>query len=229
MNRAEQIARRFDKACATYEGAAELQLLAARSLAQRVLEIPWTQPRVLEIGCGTGYLTQLLLPQLPGQWLITDIAPAMLQSTRHRFNEGSAHFRLLDGANPDLPALSVDLIVSNLAAQWFDDLRGALHRLAHCLTPGGRLMLTLLGRESLSQWRAAVADTGYRAGTPAFPTAQGLAGMLPQSRVSSQSVTLSYQNARAYLKSLKAIGATLPAPDYVPLPAPVMRRAMQPM
>ncbi len=227
MKRIEQIAQRFDQASATYEGAAELQWRAAQSLACKVLETPWEHPKVLEIGCGTGYLTQLLLPRIPGQWLVTDIAPSMVQATRNRFSASAAQFRLLDGSNPDLPAQSVDLIVSNLAAQWFEDLRGALHHLACCLTPGGRLLLTLLGRESLSQWRAAVADTGHQAGTPTFPTAQSLAGMLPQSRVSAQCVTLSYHNARVYLNSLKAIGASLPAPDYAPLPASVMRRAMQ--
>lgn len=229
MKRIEQIAQRFNHASATYEGAAALQRMSAELLAQRVLEIAWKHPNVLEIGCGTGYLTRLLLPKLPGQWLVTDIAPAMLEATRNHFPAGTAQFRILDGSNPDLPALSMNLIVSNLAAQWFEDLHTSLQQLARCLAPQGRLILTVLGENSLTQWRTAVAAQGRQSGTPNYPTANTLSGILPHSQVSSRILTLSYADARSFLNSLKAIGATVPAAEYSPLPAPVLRQAMKQM
>ncbi|MDE2260510.1 MAG: methyltransferase domain-containing protein [Betaproteobacteria bacterium] len=226
MTRQGRIACSFGRASATYDGASELQARAARSLAARVLGYAWNQPNVLEVGCGTGGLTRLLLPHLPGNWVISDIAPAMLDAARALLPSTGAQFRIVDGEAPDLPAASLDLIVSNLAAQWFEDLPNALERLAGCLASRGRLIITTLGCVSLTEWRDAVAATGYKAGTPAYPTAQALSDTLPQAQVGSQNITMIYDNAGAFLKSLRAIGATVPAKDYNPLPVPIMRQAM---
>ncbi len=226
MTRQDRISHSFGRASATYNGASQLQTRAAQSLAARVLEYAWDQPSALEIGCGTGGLTRLLLPHLPGNWIISDIAPAMLDAARAHFPIADAGFRIMDGEAPDLPAASLDLIVSNLAAQWFEDLPNALERLAGCLAPKGRLLITTLGQASLTEWRDAVAATGYKAGTPAYPTAQVLSDILPQAQVGSQTITMTHDDARAFLRSLKAIGATIPAKDYNPLPTAVMRQAM---
>ena len=227
MTRRDRIAHAFSQASSTYNAAAELQTRTAQTLAARVLQTPWNTPRVLEVGCGTGGLTHLLLPRLPGQWLVTDIAPAMLDTTRSRFAAPHAQFRLMDGEHPDLPPGSVDLIVSSLAAQWFDDLGAALSRLSHCLAPHGRLLMTTLGADSLAEWRTAVAASGHNAGTPSYPAAGAVQNLLPGLSVSSQLVVLTYGDAAQFLKSLKAIGATVPAPGYRPLPTPVMRQAME--
>ncbi len=226
MTRRERIVRSFSRASATYNGASELQARAAQSLAAQVLGHGWNQPNVLEVGCGTGGLTHRLLPHLPGNWIISDIAPAMLGTARALLPLTDAQFRIVDGEAPDLPAASLDLIVSNLTVQWFEDLPGGLERLAGCLARQGRLIITTLGQASLIEWRDAVAATGYKAGTPTYPTAQVLSDILPQAQVGSQTITMIHDNARAFLKSLKAIGAGIPAKDYRPLPTPIMRQAM---
>ena len=226
MTRRERIAHSFNRASTTYDGSSELQVRAAQLLSERVFEYAWNQPNALEIGCGTGGLTRLLLPHLPGNWIISDIAPAMLDTTHDHFPTADAEFRVMDGEAPDLPATSLDLIVSNLAAQWFEDLPGAISRLAECLTSKGRLLITTLGQTSLTEWRGAVADAGYHAGTPDYPTAQALTDVLPQMLVGSHLITMTYDDSRAFLRSLKAIGAAIPVRDYKQLPTAAMRRAM---
>ncbi|NDU91879.1 MAG: methyltransferase domain-containing protein [Ferrovum sp.] len=226
MNRRARITHSFNQASTTYNGASELQIRAAQSLATQVLRSDWDRPNVLELGCGTGGLTRLLLPRLPGNWIISDIAPAMLDTARILFPITDAQFRVIDGEAPDLPIASLDLIVSNLAAQWFEDLPNALARLSCCLAPKGRLIITTLGQVSLTEWRDAVAATGYKAGTPAYPTAQALSKTLPQAQVGSQIITMIHDDAREFLKSLKAIGAVIPEKDYIPLPVSIMRQAM---
>ncbi|WP_154399134.1 methyltransferase domain-containing protein, partial [Bordetella pertussis] len=74
------IGQRFDRAAARYETHAEVQRHAAEQLAERIAALPLpAEPRILEIGCGTGLLTRALARRLGrADWTITDIAPAML-------------------------------------------------------------------------------------------------------------------------------------------------------
>ena len=229
MSQRHRIVNSFNRASRTYNGASELQDRVAQSLAQRVLGYTWDQPTILEVGCGTGGLTKLLLPQRPGHGVITDGAPAMVNSVRNISPFTTTSFHVMDGENPDLPEASIDLIVSNLAAQWFEDLPAALIKLSKRLSPCGRMIITTLGKDSLSEWSNAVAATGYVAGTHIYPTLNDLLCVLPHAQGSTQKMTMVYHDARAFLRSLKSIGASIPRRGYQPLPTTVMRHAMNSM
>ena len=230
MSRKQQVAAAFAAAAATYDTAAEAQARSADLLAARVLAagLP-PAPRVLEIGCGTGLLTRRLLPALGGRWTVTDLAPAMVAAARAALPAADAEFRVLDGEHPDLPAGSLDLIVSNLAAQWFADLPSAVDRLAACLKPGGRLMLTTLGAGSFAEWRQAHWALGLPCGTPDYPAAVGLAADLSPSgvhEVVAAPVVVRYANGMEFLRALKAVGAGTPEAGHRPLPPGALRRVM---
>ena len=222
-----RVARSFSAASCTYDASSALQAQAAWLLTSRVLRYAWNHPNVLEVGCGTGGLTQLLMPHLPGNWIISDLSPAMVQATQHRLSTHGAQFRVMDGENPDLPAASLDLIVSNLTVQWFENLPHAFQRMTTCLAIGGRLLLTTLGEGSLQEWRHAVSSTGHDAGTPRYPSVHVLAEALPQAQIASHPIKMLYANALEFLRSLKGIGATTPLMGYRPLPVPALKHAMK--
>ena len=96
--RGAKIAARFGGSAGIYDRHASLQARVARRLGAL---LPASRaPRVLEIGCGTGFFTQHLLRRYPdGDFLITDIAPEMLAICRQRvtINGRALHFALLDG------------------------------------------------------------------------------------------------------------------------------------
>jgi malonyl-CoA O-methyltransferase len=232
MTDRERVARSFGQAAASYDEAAELQtavaqVLAKRVLAKRVLNASPAPRTILEVGCGTGGLTRLLLPRLNGRWIVTDLSPGMVAEARRRLGDDAAEFRVMDGESPDLPPASVDLIVSNLAAQWFGDLPKAMERLRACLAPGGRLVVTTLGADSLAEWKQAVANAGYRAGTPPFVSRRHLTGHLPAGTVHAETLLWTYPDAFGFLRSLKDLGASTPAQGHHPLPIPAMRQAMK--
>ena len=140
-NRKSRIVRAFDRADG-YDAHARVQRVAAARLAAHIerLEIDPSLP-ALEIGCGTGFLTQRLrAPRL----LATDIAPAMVERARARIpTRPELSFAVLDGEQPGTaPHGRYGLIASNLAFQWFADLPAAVSRLAALLAPGGRLVFT---------------------------------------------------------------------------------------
>jgi len=52
---------------------------------------------ILDVGCGTGYLTKLLLDRWPDARITAiDIAPGMIEYARDRFNESNVEFACLD-------------------------------------------------------------------------------------------------------------------------------------
>jgi malonyl-CoA O-methyltransferase len=227
MNRKHRVAAAFSAAAATYDAAAEAQDRAAAGLARRVLAagLP-ASPRVLEIGCGTGLLTRRLLPALGGRWLVTDIAAGMVDAARAALPGAEAEFRVMDGEHPDAMPASFDLVVSNLAAQWFADLPGAIAALRRCLAPGGRLMLTTLGAASFAEWRAAHQRLGLPCGTASYPSARQVADMNPGAQVTAEAIPVRYADGRAFVAALKAIGAGTPAAGHRPLAPGQLKRVL---
>lgn len=230
-SRKTSIARAFAAAAAGYDGAALAQRRIAARLGQRIaaLSLP-ADARAVEIGCGTGFLTErLLASQKQAAWEITDIAEAMVGHCAARF-PGRAVFRVMDGEAPDLAPASCDLIAASMAVQWFGDLPGSLGRLAACLKPGGRLVFATLGAETFTEWRAAHAEAGYRPGSLDFPSAAELQALWPgggQGSVREERLAVWHADGRSFVRGLKDIGAQTPQPGHRPLPPGAFRKVLR--
>lgn len=223
----ERIARAFAGA-RDYDRHARVQREVAQALAARIaaLDLP-PRPRVLEIGCGTGFLTQALLDSgLQGEWLVTDIAPDMVARCRRRVGEAPGlRFAVLDGEKDRPGGGPFDLICSSLALQWFEDAPAALARMAQWLVPGGHAIVTTLGPGSFAEWRAAHAAQGLRAGTPSFAPVQAFAALQPAKLV-VEDRRERHADAFAFLHAVKAIGAGTADPAHRPLTPAELRRVM---
>lgn len=213
-----------------YDRHARVQARVARRLAERVgaLDLP-EAPRVLEIGCGTGFLTEALIAQgIGGDLLVTDLSPAMVERCRARVGEAPGRrFAVLDGEQGARPEQApFDLIVSSLTFQWFDDQAAAVARLMDWLAPGGRLVFTTLAAGTFAEWRAAHAAEGLAAGTPGFPSAADLGTMHPMQEMIVERECEAHGSAREFLRALKAIGAGTAAARHRPLGPGALRRVM---
>ncbi len=230
MNRRERIRDAF-AAASGYDGNARVQREVARRLAARIAGLQLrAAPRVLEIGCGTGFLTQALADtDLGGEWLVTDIAPEMVERCRSRFvgtgQPAALRFAVLDGERGTPSGGPFDLICSSLAVQWFDDTPAALARMAGWLAPGGHLVVTTLGPGSFAEWRAAHAAEGIAPGTPAFAPVEHFAA-LPGASIEVECHAERHESPRAFLHALKAIGAGTSHPGHRPLAPGRLRRVM---
>ncbi len=217
------VAAAFDRA-ADYDRHAIVQRRVAETLAERIAALPLPPaPRVLEIGCGTGLLGVALVERLPGaRWLMSDIAPAMVERARLRFGKRSEiRFATMDGERPDA-AGPFDLICANLAAQWFADLPAAVARLRALLSPQGRLAFTTLTAGSFAEWRQA--HRGLPCGTRDYPSAAALAALGLDVRVDRH--VLHHADAAEFLRGVKAIGAGTPKPGHRPLAPAALRQVM---
>lgn len=229
-DRKSRIAARFGAAAPAYEAHSQVQRQAAQRLAERVkaLSLPGA-PAVLEIGCGTGHLTRELLPVIGGDWLVSDIAPAMVHACRHDIG-ASACYAVMDGEEPSLAAGRFDLVVASLAAQWFVDLPGALAALSELLKPGGCIAIATLGIETFTEWRAAHAEAGVLASTPSYPDAEQLARAFPAGmrvEIEEELLLEPLADPLEFLRGLRHIGADTPAPGTQPLSAGQLRQVMR--
>ncbi|MBD8904717.1 SAM-dependent methyltransferase [Methylobacterium bullatum] len=208
------MARAFDGAD-DYDAAGIIQAEVAARLAQRIAALPLPpSPHILEIGCGTAFLTRAVLAHVtPGLMVASDLSPAMIRRARERMqHRPDLAFLVMDGERPCL-APGFDLICSSLAAQWFEDLESALGRLSGLLAPGGFLAVTTLASGTFREWQAAHDAVGHRPATPSYPTAEALARLRFSgctSNVFLEPVVETHADGRAFLRSLRTIGAGTP-------------------
>jgi malonyl-CoA O-methyltransferase len=208
----------------SYDHHAAVQREVAHQLAARILALDLPRgARVLEIGCGTGFLGADLVGRLPyAHYCMTDLAPGMLDRARQRFaGRDDIAFAVMDGADPTIDG-PFDLICSSLAMQWIDDLPGTAARLRGLLSPHGRLIFTTLAAGSFSEWRAAYGEA--MAGTHDYPEADALRACALE--VSVETIERTHASARDFLAALKAIGANTPRPGYQPLSPARLREVM---
>ncbi len=226
---AARIQAAFDAAADSYDAAAPVQRAVAERLADKIAALPLPErPRILEIGCGTGFLTAALADRLRNaEWLVTDLAPRMLGACRTRVGP-AFDFEVMDGERPSLGDRRFDLICSSLALQWFDDLPSGVARLCRLLAPGGWLAVSTLAEGTLREWRQAHADLDLACGGHAFPGPAKLAAMFgPGGRLQIETVVQAHPDARGFLGDLKAIGAGSPAPGRRPLSPKDLKRVMR--
>jgi ubiquinone/menaquinone biosynthesis C-methylase UbiE len=122
-----------------------VQRLTYRPVHDAVLhELREEPPRtVLDLGCGTGLLSQRISRELPAVRVVgCDFSLGMLRSARAN-GAGSAWVQG-DAARLPFRDARFDALVSTEAFHWFPDQPAALAECFRVLAPGGRLLVALV-------------------------------------------------------------------------------------
>jgi trans-aconitate 2-methyltransferase len=121
----------------TWSPSAYLQFNDERTRAARDLlaQVPLESARkVVDVGCGPGNSTALLLARFPGAEILgIDSSPAMIAAARRSVPD--ARFVEAD-AGAWLPSPDTDLVFANAVYQWIPDHISLFPRLLACLKPG---------------------------------------------------------------------------------------------
>ncbi|MEV4566189.1 class I SAM-dependent methyltransferase [Nonomuraea sp. NPDC049419] len=130
-----------------YETFASIAFLGARRTAFTRLATaarPHSGDRVLDVGCGTGYLTRILSPVVAPTGHVTglDPSPAMIDHARGR-SPANCSYTVGEGQRLPYPDGSFDLVVSSLAIHHMpsEARPEALRQMFRVLRPGGRLLI----------------------------------------------------------------------------------------
>jgi ubiquinone/menaquinone biosynthesis C-methylase UbiE len=99
--------------------------------------------RILDVGCGTGYLLGRLAARAPQAEALAgiDAAPAMIVAARAAAADDRLRFVVGAAERLSWPAASFDLVVSTTSFDHWADQQAGLAQCARVLAPGGCLVL----------------------------------------------------------------------------------------
>jgi malonyl-CoA O-methyltransferase len=215
----QQVLTNFSLGARDYDQHADIQFKAASQLAQNMdlLADQIVSGSILEIGCGTGFLTEALAKHFPTRKIIaSDISQQMLEKNMERLTPigerppQNLYFEIIDAENFDEKD-TFAAIASSFTFQWFVNLEATLNALMVSLQSGGTLFFCLPGYDSFAEWKqlcreACVPFTGNplpRADLfQEFADKHGYASVIEQKRM-----TREYQSILDFLKDIKAQGA----------------------
>ncbi len=221
----KQMRRAFNRAASTYDSAAVLQQEVCRRMLERLDYINLQPVRVLDAGSGTGWGTRQLAQRYPAAHLLSlDIAIDMLNLARGQlgwwkklpslgnFNSGKNSHVCADVETLPLANASVELVWSNLAVQWCNDLPATFAELHRVLKVNGLVMFSTFGPDTLKELRTAFQGVDQNRHTNRFADMHDIGDMLRGSGFADpvmdmEIITLTYNDVRDVMQDLRSIGA----------------------
>lgn len=215
QNYKEKISESFSKSVQNYHQKAEIQQKVAKGLASSIK--PWKEiippGPVLEVGCGTGFLSELMLNEFPNrEFVLTDASPEMVAFTKERFKgQERVNFEVFNVDDIKNPEPTYSLIISNFAAQWFEDTAIGLEQLTQMLNPGGLLLTAFPGNHSFMEWYECCLELGLPYTANSLPDVEEVVVKLSLNPVQvdyyENDLFQDFSSSLDFLKHLKEIGA----------------------
>jgi malonyl-CoA O-methyltransferase len=209
----------FEHAAATYDAAAVLQNEVCTRMLARLDYIKQRPAAILDAGSGTGNALAALGVRYSGARIIAlDIALAMLMRGRERIPwwKGLLTRRphAVCGDIEQLPLVdaSIGMVWSNLTLQWVNEPQRAFAEMRRVLSPGGLLMFSTFGPDTLKELRCAYQGADRYTHVNRFIDMHDIGDMLLESGFADpvmdmECITLTYDDVRQLMRELKAIGA----------------------
>ncbi|CDH44973.1 malonyl-ACP O-methyltransferase BioC [Candidatus Contendibacter odensensis] len=206
--------RALERAALGYDKAAFLHREVGNRLLERLNLIKRQPETIVDVGCGTGAITAALMKKYRKARVIgLDLAPALVKKACKQ----APWLRTLHGAvaEPEalpLPSASCDLVFSHFALPWCLDLDRVFAEFQRVLKPGGGLLFSTLGPDTLIELRRSwAAADGYNH-INAFLDMHDIGDALMRARLAEpvmdvERLTLTYSNVGGLMRDLKALGA----------------------
>lgn len=207
----DQVSRAFGKRAQRYSEAAIVQKSVAEAVVAETVEA-WRRvngetcsPRhILDIGCGSGFVTEGLTQAFPSAKIYAlDNAPQMLSQIAATVP--TAEPVLADAAKALFRA-DFDLIASSMCLQWLSKPFGALLNWRRHLSPRGALFVSLPVDGTFAEWRKRCEETGRACRLNRLPPLD-FASHQDGFSTRLQTFEQSFPNSRGFMAHLVRTGA----------------------
>ncbi len=209
------VRRHFGRAAKSYEQHDVLQREVQAALLERLDFYTETPLRVVDVGAGTGRGTALLKQRYPKAEVIAiDLALPMLRAAKQHSSWRKPFARVCAEATAlPLADRSVDVLHSNLCFQWIDDLPTLFGECMRVLQPGGLLVFSSFGPDTLKELRAAWAEADQQPHVSRFLDMHDVGDAMLNAGLRDPVLdvfryTLTYSEPRKLLEELQGLGAT---------------------
>ena len=189
---------RFAKNLESYNENAKIQ----KRMAERLLDfIKNKNPqRILEIGCGTGFLTKLVNDKISFD---TYQALDIVEECQAYINQINPKIEFI---SDDIEEFlkndnnKYDLIISNASLQWVNDFERVVNELRARLNPNGELVFSTFGQENFKEIYHVIGATLN------YYSLSELRDMFPDSSIEPEIHILAFESPKDVLKHLQATG-----------------------
>ena len=214
------VRKAFSKAATQYDAAAVMQREVCTRMLERLDYIKQKPATVLDVGSGTGWGTRQLGERYPAAQIVAlDIAMGMLQAARGTsswwgklFAGNTRQYVCADMEALPIRANSMEMVWSNLAVQWCNDLPATLAELHKVLKVDGLLMFSTFGPDTLKELRTAFHGVDGHNHLNRFADMHDIGDMLvavgfADPVMDMEYITLTYNDVKAVMQDLRSIGA----------------------
>lgn len=210
----------FDRAAESYDAAAVLQKRVREEMFSRLDLIKVSPQNILDLGCGTGHGSFALQKRFKSAKVFSlDLAFAMLQRTYAQqsiFKKTFSSKKLICADIENLPVAEgqMDVIWSNLAIQWCNDLDKSFDEIKRALKPNSLFIFSTFGPDTLKELRLASNSglEGTQTSISRFIDMHDIGDALTRNGFNApildvERYTLTYDDVRSVMVDLKSIGA----------------------
>lgn len=214
------VRKAFSKAATQYDATAVMQREVCVRMLERLDFIKQKPANVLDIGSGTGWGTRQLGERYPSAHIVAlDIAMGMLQAARGTsrwwnklFASSTRQYVCADMEALPVKANSMDMVWSNLAVQWCNDLPATLAEFHKTLKVDGLLMFSTFGPDTLKEIRTAFQGVDGYNHLNRFADMHDIGDMLVAGGFADpvmdmEYITLTYSDVKSVMQDLRSIGA----------------------
>lgn len=214
------VRRAFSRAALQYDAAAVMQREVCSRMLERLDYIKQKPSSVLDVGSGTGWGTRQLVERYPAAQVVAlDMAIGMLQAARGTSSWWSKLFsgKAIPYVCGDMEAMpvksqSMDMVWSNFALQWCNDLPATFVELQRVLKVDGLLMFSTFGPDTLKELRGAFQGVDGHNHLNRFADMHDIGDMLVAAGfgdpvMDMEYITLTYSDVKAVMQDLRSIGA----------------------
>ena len=206
----------FNRAANSYDAAAVLQKLVREEMLSRLDLIKIAPKAILDAGCGTGGGSFSLQKRFAkSQVFSLDLALNMLQKTQSQQPILQKIFKNNNLICADIESLpiadaSLDLVWSNLALQWCNDLDKSFAEIYRAQKPESLFIFSTFGPDTLKELRAASSNGNTHVSR--FIDMHDIGDALTRAGFNApvldvEHYTLTYGNVKNVMQDLKSIGA----------------------